>query len=140
MALGILIKISRAAYHKARKKVAAETWRGRSYNRDPKKRKRGMSYPSEGALATNRDRSVIEVYKFQNRTSAKPFMGYLKGRKITNFTGLRLCTITSRSEGRRGFHGTKIVSVQANCIDGRKYVGTSPGDGMYARMRPKKGK
>jgi len=150
--LGITMRIPKGAYVKARKKVAAETWRARSYNRNPKKRKRGMSYPSAGALATNKDRAVIEVYKFQNRTRATPFVGYLKDRKITNWTGLRLCTVTQRTEahvgfqpqhgagGGRGYPSGKRVFINADCIDGRKYVGTSPGDGMYARMRPKKGK
>ncbi len=104
--------------------------------------------PGGGALdtrkhrdpATNRDRAVVEVYEFKNRKKATPFTAYLKDRKITNWTGVRLCTVTSRKEGRRGFHGSKIVSVRAHCIDGRNYVGTSPGDNMYARMRPAKGR
>jgi hypothetical protein len=120
MALGILYKIPKSAYDKAIKKGAG---RRRS-----------------GKKVTNRDRSVVEVYRFQNRKSAKPFVAYLKDRKVTNWTGLRLCTVTSRKEGRRGFHGAKIVTVQARCIDGRSYVGTGPGDGMYLRLRPKKGR
>lgn len=121
MALGILYKIPKSAYQKAIAKGAG---------------RRGK----RGAKATNRDRSVVEVYRFQNRKSAKPFIAYLKGYKVTNWTGLRLCTVTSRKEGRRGFHGSKIVTVQAKCIDGRKYVGTGPGDEMYLRLRPKKGR
>lgn len=147
MAIGILMKIPKSAYQKARKKVAASQKLWRSHNRNPKKRKkRGMSLPAGTKdAATNRDRAVIEVYEFQNRPAAKPFMGYLKGNKITNFTGLRLCTVTKRTEARSGFvdvtgRRSKRVSVTAACIDGRKYVGTSPGDGMYARMRPKTGK
>lgn len=136
-----MFTIPKKAYQKARRKLArserywdkhAEGKKGGPRALDAKK------YPNDPA--TNRDRSVVEVYEFRNRKQAAPFVGYLDGKKITNWTGLRLCTVTSRTEGRRGFYGSKITSVQARCIDGRRYVGTSPGDGMYARMRPAKGR
>jgi hypothetical protein len=110
---GFTFKIPEAAYRKAA-------------------RKRGSR--------TNRDRAVIEVYRFVNRKKAAPFMAYLKGHKVTNWTGLKLCDVTSRKEGRRGFHSSTIVTVQAKCIDGRRYVGTGPGDNMYLRLRPKRGR
>lgn len=112
MALGILRKISPTAYKSAKSK-----------------RKK-----------TNRDRVVVEIYKFQNRKSAKPFTAYLKGRKITNWTGLRMCDVTSRSDYKTSgaVRGTR-ASVTAKCIDGRTYHGTGPGDGMYINLRPKKG-
>jgi hypothetical protein len=110
---GILVKISKGAYQKA-----------------TGKRRR-----------TNRDRAVIEVYRFQNQKRARPFVGYLKGARITNWTGLRLCDVTKRGGGRSGFpdvtgQRSQRVTFHASCIDGRRYVGTSPGDGMYARLRP----
>lgn len=122
---GILFKIPKSAYQKAAKKVAAadrvfKRWRGKG------------GVPSEllKGKGTNRDRAVVEVYRFQNRTKATPFTAYMKGAKITNFTGLRLCTVVHRT-GKKG--------VTARCIDGRTYVGRSNGDGMWISMRPKAG-
>lgn len=133
MALGFTMKISKGAYQKALKKVQAA-------NRVFRRHKGGVPSEKLKGKGTNRDRAVVEFYRFQTRKTAKPFVGYLKGGKVTNFTGLRLCTITSRKEGRRGFGGSRLASVTARCVDGRQYVGTGSGDGMSIQMRPKKGK
>lgn len=136
MALGMLMKIPKSAYEKALKKVQAD-------NRVWKRHKGGPLGPETKRHATNRDRAVVEVYRFQQRKSAKPFVAYLKGMKVTNWTGLRLCDVVNRRVGRSGFRNvtgrrSERVTFQANCVDGRRYVGTSPGDGMYARLRPMK--
>lgn len=132
MAYGILTKIPKSAYDKALKKVQKER---KSYRGKKSKPLYKQTY------ATNRDRAVVEIYKFQNRTSAKPFTAYLKDRKITNWTGLRMCDVTSRSSARTGgFARGSRVTVTARCIDGHTYVGRGPGDGMYINMKPKRGR
>ena len=127
MAFGFMMKISKAAYQK----VMAKS-RGRG---------------QRSKHLTNRDRAVIEFYRLQQRLKKKagPIHGYLKGNKVTNWTGLRICTVTSRKSARQGWIGyssrrPERVHVQATCVDGRKYVGSGPGDGMYVRLRPKKGR
>jgi hypothetical protein len=84
--------------------------------------------------ATNRDRAVVEVYKFRARKKPAPFVAYVNrdGTKITNFTGLRLCTIQGVARDGKGVH--------ARCIDGRMYHGRSNGTGMWISLRPLKGK
>ena len=119
MAFGFTMRISKAAYQKALAKS---------------RRKSG----------SNRDRSVVEFYRFQHRKKHGPWGGYLKGHKITNWTGLRLCDVTMRTTSRQGYRDVsgrrpERVNFWARCVDGRLYVGTSPGDGMYARLRPAKG-
>ncbi len=57
----------------------------------------------------------------------------------------RLCDVTNRGGGASGFpdvtgRRSHRVTFHAKCIDGHKYVGTSPGDGMYARLRPRRGR
>jgi hypothetical protein len=94
---------------------------------------------------TNRDRAVIEFYRFKNRKKATPFIAYKKGAKLTNWTGLRLCTVTSASTARSGWRDVsgrrpERVSVHARCIDGRRYVGSGAGDNMSFRMRPARGR
>ena len=133
---GFTMKIPKAAYQKALKKVQQET---RSY------RGRRSKSSSAKRYATNRDRSVVYMYRFQNRKKHGPWSGYLTGYKVTDFTGLRICTVTKRSSGRSGFvdvtgHRSTRVTVIAKCIDGRKYVGRGPGDGMYLRLTPKRGR
>lgn len=131
---GILFKIPESAYRKARKKVAADQRVWRRYNPDPKKRKRGMSLPAGAPRhATNRDRSVIEVFKFQNRKAATPFTAYMdkSGWKVKNWMGIRLCDVVKI----RGAAG-----ITAKCIDGRTYVGRSNGPGMWIKLRPKSGR
>jgi hypothetical protein len=120
MALGFLKWISKTAYQKARVKILS----GRG---------------------TNRDRAAVEFYRFQTRKSAKPFIGYLKGMKITNWTGLRMCDIVNKKTHRSGFRNvtgrrSERTTFNAKCIDGRRYTGMSPGEGMYARLRPMKGR
>lgn len=144
MSLGILKTVSKNAYQMALKKVNASR---RVWKRHGKHSKRGSSLDVTKYKdpATNRDRAVVEIYRFQHRKSAKPFVGYLKGGKVTNWGGLRLCTVTKRSSGRSGFpdvtgRRTARVTVTARCIDGHTYVGRGPGDGMYMRMTPKRGR
>lgn len=93
---------------------------------------------------TNRDRAVIEMYRFQHRKASAPIHGYLKGYKVTNWTGLKLCDVTRRKSARQGFPGyfgkrPERVHIQARC-GGRMYVGSGPGDGMYVTLRPKRGR
>lgn len=143
---GLLMKIPKGAYQKAMKKLRASARVWERYNPGRKAAGKGRSLPAGvHDPATNRDRAVVEAYRFQHRKRATPFMAYLKGQKITNWTGLRLCDITRRSSGRSGFpdvtgRRTARVSFHAKCIDGHSYVGTSPGDGMYARLRPARGR
>lgn len=123
MAYGFVMKIPKSAYQKALARGAGR----------------------RGSKASNRDRAVVEMYRYQQRKKAGPIFGYLKGHKVTNWTGLKLCTVTRRSSGRTGFpdisgRRPERVHVTARCWDGRMYVGSGPGDGMYVRLRPKRGK
>lgn len=123
MAFGFKMKISKAAYQKALAKVQRE-------NRTFKKGRGGYRFKSAKAktYATNRDRAVIEMYRLQSRKKAAPIVGYKNGDKITNWTGLKICTIRQRIGN----------GITAECIDGRFYVGRVNGEGMYVRLRPKK--
>lgn len=135
MALGILFTVSKAAYEKALKRKRA--W---ERHRNKKGVWTGPPVSDSQVKRINRDTSVIEVYRFQHRKAATPFTAYLKGQKVTNWTGLKLCTVTQRSSARSGFGRTERVTVHARCIDGHTYVGRGPGDGMYLNLRPKKGR
>lgn len=134
MAFGILYKIKKTQYQMALAKVKRSKafWRGR---------RSISSTESKADPATNRDRAVVELYRFQQRKKAKPFVAYLKDRKITIWPGQRICDVTHRSSGRTGFPGysskrPERVTVHAKCIDGHSYIGRGPGDGMYIRMKP----
>lgn len=125
MAFGFKLRISKAAYQKALAKVRRE-------DRTFKKAKRGgWRTKSAGSktYATNRDRAVVEMYRMQTMKSAKPITGYVKGDKITNFTGLRMCSIIRRT-GKKG--------ILARCVNGHTYVGRSNGEGMWINLRPTK--
>ena len=140
MSYGFTMKIPKGAYQKALKRVQAADRVFRAH-----KGKGGVPAEKLKGKGTNRDRAVVELYKFQNKKAAKPFMAYLKGRKVTNWTGLRMCDVTSRSSGRSGFpdisgRRSERVTITAKCVDGHTYVGRGPGDGMYIRMTPKKGR
>jgi hypothetical protein len=126
MSFGFTRRIPKAVYAKALAKVRQE-------NRTFKKSKRGgWSVKSKGSktYATNRDRAVVEFYRLQNMKVAKPITGYMKGDKITNFTGLRMCSIIRRS-GK---------GITARCVNGHTYVGRSNGEGMWINLRPKRGR
>ena len=131
--LGISLTISKAAYQKALKKVNASK---RVWKKHGSHSRSGSSLDTTKYKdpATNRNRAVVEVYRFQNQKRAKPFVGYMKGEgvgaKVPNFVGHRVCTV-ERRVGK---------SVTAKCIDGRKYTGRSNVSGMWIKMRPKKGR
>lgn len=128
--------LSKKACARAKAKVRASE---RYWNKHASGRKGGArslsAEKAKGDPANNRDRTVVEVCNFVERKTPKPFTGYYKAKPgqtptITSFTGVRLCTVASRS-------GT---AVQARCIDGNRYSGRPNGSGMWINMRPLKGK
>jgi hypothetical protein len=70
--------------------------------------------------------------------SADSVVLYLKDRELTTWSGGLMARVTSRVNRRNGFHRSVIVYFQAIDLDGKRWYGTSPGDGMYARLRANK--
>ena len=64
------------------------------------------------------------------------YFGYLDGdgRAIVTWPGGLLARVTSSRVSRHGFCG-ELVHFRAVAIDGARWYGTSPGPGMYARLR-----
>lgn len=89
----------------------------------------------------NKIKSLEEVERFKKGIGAKYF-AYLSsdGKKITTWMGDELGIVNSRKIARVGFRDISgrrperyFLKVQG--IDGRKWIVTGPGPGMYCRMR-----
>lgn len=68
------------------------------------------------------------------------YMAYLSddGSRLTDWPGATLATVISTRTARyRGFGGMPFTRVYFSAVDvhGQRWHGTSPGRGMYARMR-----
>lgn len=68
------------------------------------------------------------------------YFAYLSsdGRQLTTWSGGRLADVTRLSKSRHfGFYGVSydVVHFRAVDVHGARWYGTSPGRGMYARMR-----
>lgn len=76
--------------------------------------------------------------------TANTYMGYLSGdgSQITTWTGGTLATVTTATERRVGFgawrKGEGRTYWKAVDVHGQRWHGTSPGRGMFARMRKSK--
>lgn len=76
-------------------------------------------------------------------TTGAPFVGYLAsdGQSITTWSGGKLARVTGnlpRKVGFRGVMSDRRHYLRAIDDTGKRWHGTSPGPGMYARMRPSK--
>ena len=79
--------------------------------------------------------------------TAQVYMAYLTGKpgsvygdyELTTWTGGKLATVTYAQQGRHNIGG-KLYRFRAIDVHGQHWHGTSPGPGMYARMRRSKGK
>lgn len=76
----------------------------------------------------------------EDMKTATSFFAYLSrdGASISNWAGRKLGTVTtSRNYKAWGFGGQHWrYSVRVVDLDGRRWYGTSPGPGMYCRLRP----
>ncbi len=75
------------------------------------------------------DREIREDMRTSEHAS-----GYLKGKEITSWSGGLLARVTYRVTRRTGFHRSERVYFDAIDLDGKRWYGNSPGDGMYARL------
>ncbi len=69
--------------------------------------------------------------------TANVYTAYLTNGALTTWSGGHLATITYLHEGRHNIGGT-LWRFRATDVHGGKWYGTSPGPGMYARMRKRK--
>ncbi len=71
--------------------------------------------------------------------AADRYCGYLAsdGKSITTWPGGTLARVTWSRVAKHGFCG-KLTRFDAIAPDGSKWYGTSPGNGMYARLRRRK--
>lgn len=80
--------------------------------------------------ANDRERAALQ--------RAQAYFAYLSsdGRRLTTWTDGLLADVTSVHSAPVGFgHDTTRYYFKATDLDGCKWYGTSPGPGMYARMR-----
>ncbi len=70
--------------------------------------------------------------------TAQHYTAYLTGDKITTWSGGLLARVTYRRTRRVGFHGSERVYFNAVDLDGKRWHGNSPGDGMYCRLHASK--
>lgn len=102
--------------------------------------------PKSVCKVTNAQRGALEQYRFQNHKVGDRYGGYLAqtatGRTlITTWMGGLLVKIdkaTTHATNAFGGRG-KRTTFSGQGIDGRRWCGTSPGVGMFARMRVCKG-
>jgi hypothetical protein len=66
--------------------------------------------------------------------TAEHYSGYLQDREIHTWSGGLLARVTSRVTRRVGFYGSSRVYFAAIDLNGKRWYGNSPGDGMYCRL------
>jgi hypothetical protein len=110
---------------------AFQTWLGDRCSYRPE------DVPPNVPRVTNEEVSALEVWQFINEP-ANTWSMYLAsdGRTLTTWPGDKLATVTSETVREVGFgYRPSRTYLRAIAIDGSHWYGTSPGRGMYARMR-----
>lgn len=96
----------------------------------------GVTIPAEGRACF----ACADELEREDLKQANTFFAYLSGdgKRITTWTGGKLADVTGSVEHKVGFHGSTRIYFDAVDVHGVKWYGTTPGTGMYARMRRRK--
>lgn len=109
-----------------------------------------LSHVGGAGYATIEDKGMMtmcypccDAYQREAMKTAKSYNAYFSGDKsfITSWTGGKLATVTYYRSAAVGFgHNPRRYYIRAITEDGARWYGTSPGPGMFCRLRRAKGR